>query len=104
MKHTEEQILAKAKEILRDFRGRYYSEECVDGAVFNKADKSYIAKDKNIKGSTWSVCIISLADNHDFLTISDETGEPLYYQNFNTFVFDVEKDERGYFRVGLPRD
>ncbi|WP_379966947.1 hypothetical protein [Epilithonimonas sp. UC225_85] len=104
MKYTEEQILAKAKEIMKDFRGKYYREECVDGAFYKKNDKMISGKNEGKTFSTWTVGILSLADNSDFLTISDETGEPLIYQNFNTFIFDVEKDERGYFRVGLPRD
>ena len=104
MKHTEEQIIAKAKEVLKDFRGKYYSEECINKATFNDKDEIFSGKNKGKITDTWSVSIISLAENLDFLTISDETGEPLYYQNFNTFTFDIEKDERGYFRVGLPRD
>lgn len=104
MKHTEEQILAKAKEILKDFRGKYYREECINKLTFKKTDESFKAKEKDIKDSVWSVSINSLAENLDFLIISDDTGEPLYYQNFNTFTFDIEKDERGYFRVGLSRD
>ena len=104
MKYTEEQITAKAKEVIKDFRGKYYSEECIDGVVFRENKDINFGKLKDQKHSTWIIGVKSLADNEDLLFISDETGEPLYYQNFNTFVFDVEKDERGYFRVGLPRD
>jgi len=104
MKHTEEQILAKAKEIMKDLDGKYYFEDCVAGVVFKKNKISNYGKNIGEKHSTWIIGIKALADNEDLLFISDETGEPLYYQNFNTFVFDVEKDERGYFRVGLPRD
>ena len=104
MKHTEKQITAKAKEVLKDFRGKYYSEECINDAFFDKDSIVDFGKLKGKKHSTWIIGVKSLADNEDLLFISDETGEPLYYQNFNTFVFDVEKDERGYFRVGLPRD
>jgi len=52
----------------------------------------------------WRVSVKAVFDNVDFLIISDETGEPLYYQNFNTYIFDIEKDEKGCFRVGLPRN
>jgi hypothetical protein len=39
-------------------------------------------------------------DNIDFLTISDKTGEPLYYQNFNMIVYEIGKDEKGnYYRI-----
>jgi|GEM_PF-695591 len=104
MKHTEEQILTKAKEVLKDFRGKYYSEDCIKDAFFDKDKISNYGKNKDKKHSTWIIGVESLADNEDLLFISDETGEPLYYQNFNTFTFDIEKDERGYFRVGLSRD
>jgi|688.fasta_scaffold96853_4 hypothetical protein len=104
MKHTEEQIIEKAKEILKDLDGKYYFEDCVNKATFKNIDESFIAKNMDIKGAVWSISIHSLADNLDFLVVSDETGEPLYYMNFNTLVFDIEKDEKGYFRVGLPRD
>ena len=104
MKHTEEQILSKAKKVLKDLDGKYYFDECINDAFFDKGQMSNYGKFKGKKHSTWIIGVKSLADNEDLLFISDETGEPLYYQNFNTFVFDVEKDERGYFRVGLPRD
>lgn len=104
MKHTEEQIVEKAKVILKDFRGKYYSDECIDGTVYRENKNISFGKLKGKKHSTWIIGVKALADNEDLLFISDETGEPLYYQNFNTYTFDVEKDERGYFRVGLPRD
>lgn len=104
MKYTEEQIIAKAKEIMKDLDGKYYFEECVAGVAFRKNKISNYGKNIGEKHSMWIVGIKALADNEDLLFISDETGEPLYYQNFNTFVFDIEKDEKGYFRVGLPRD
>ncbi|MCY0969677.1 hypothetical protein [Chryseobacterium wangxinyae] len=104
MKHTKEQIIARAKEIMKDLDGKYYFEECVDGAFYDENHKIISGKNEGKSYSMWVIRIIALMDNSDFLTISDETGEPLYYQNFNTFVFDIEKDEKGYFRVGLPRD
>lgn len=104
MKYTEEQIISKAKKILKDLDGKYYFEGCINKATFNFEDEIFSGRNKGEILDTWSVSIRSLAENLDFLVISDETGEPLYYQNFNTYVFDIERDERGYFRVGLPRD
>ncbi len=104
MKYTEEDIVAKAKEVMKDLDGKYYFENCIDGGFFEEKHKIISGKNKSKVYSVWIIRIVSLADNSDFLVISDETGEPLYYQNFNTYVFDIERDERGYFRVGLPMD
>ena len=104
MKYTEEKILAKAKKVMKDLRGKFYFEDCVDGATYRKDKDIKYGKLKDKKHSTWIVGIKAFAGNKDLLYISDETGEPLYYMNFNTMVFDIEKDEKGYFRVGLPRD
>ncbi len=104
MKYTEEQILAKAKKVMKDVKGKFYSEDCIEGALYQKADKIISGKNKNKIMPTWSVSIKAIFNNIDILTISDETGEPLFYMNFNTLIFDIEKDEKGYFRVGLPRD
>jgi len=104
MKYTKEQIIARAKEIMKDLDGKYYFEGCVDGAFYDENYKIISGKNEGKSYSMWVIRIIALMDNSDFLTISDETGEPLYYQNFNTYIFDIEKDEKGYFRVGLPRD
>lgn len=104
MKYTEEQILVKAQEIMKDLDGKYYFDNCIDGGFFEEKYKIISGKNKGKICPVWVIRIISLMDNSDFLIISDETGEPLIYQNFNTYIFDVEKDERGYFRVDLPRD
>lgn len=46
------------------------------------------------------VSVKAIFDNLDFLTISDETGELLYYQNFTTKILEIAKDENGkYYRV-----
>jgi hypothetical protein len=103
MKHTEEQILKIAHKVMKDLRGNYYFEDCVDGIAFKNRNVNY-GKYEGKKMAQWIVGIKSLFDNEDLLLISDEDGEPLYYQNFNTFVNEIDKDERGYYRVGLPRD
>lgn len=103
MNYTKEQILDKSETVLKDLKGKYYIKGCVDGAVFNESDE-LLGKNTGKIANTWSVAVKSLAYNRDFLIISDETGEPIYYMNFNTLVSDIDKDEKGYFRVGLPRD
>ncbi len=104
MKNTEEQILAKAKKVMKDLKGKFFYEDCVKDAFFDKNTIVKYGKLKDKKHSIWIIGINAFADNEDLLYISDETGEPIYYMNFNTMVFDIEKDEKGYFRVGLPRD
>ncbi|WP_159247893.1 hypothetical protein ACE1MK_07780 [Tenacibaculum maritimum] len=39
MKHTEEQIIKKAKQIIKDLDGEYYFEDCTDGALFKENEK-----------------------------------------------------------------
>ena len=104
MNYTKEEILDKATTILKDLNGKYYFEGCVDDATYIENKLIAFGRFKDEKQSIWIVMAKAFADNVDLLIISDKTGEPLYYQNFNTFVFDIEKDDKGYFRVGLPRD
>jgi len=98
MIHTEEQILNKVKSILKDLKGEYYKEDCIRKVSFNKEEVPIIFEDKVVSG--WIISINSLFGNIDFLIISDETGEPLYYQNFNYKKIEIAKNEEGkYYRV-----
>ncbi|MDH7913765.1 hypothetical protein [Winogradskyella sp. SYSU M77433] len=100
MNYTEEQIIEKAKQIMKDLRQEFYSEECINGIFFTKEKRLLFGENKDKFDAVWSVGISSFFDNVDFLHISDETGEPLYYQNFNTFVFDIGKDTKErYFKI-----
>ena len=98
MKHTEEQILKKARQILKDLDGEYYKDSCINKISFNKEKEVSRPERKVI--AAWTVSVKAIFDNLDFLTISDETGEPLYYQNFNYSIVEIKKDENGkYYRV-----
>ncbi len=44
MKHTEEQIIKKAKQIIKDFRGKYYFKDCTDGVLFKENEKILYGK------------------------------------------------------------
>lgn len=103
MNHTREQIISKAKKIMKDHLDEYYTEGCVDEELNDPyMELVNYGKYKGEEISLWLVAINSLFDNHNFLFISDETGEPVYYQNFNTFVFDVEKGKDGkYYMVEI---
>jgi hypothetical protein len=93
MKNKKEQILEKAKKILQDLNGNYYKEEDIVKITYH--ENNHVASPKGEIIDTWVVSIDALFDNRDFLTISDETGEPLYYQNFNTKIAKIIKNSQG---------
>ena len=93
MKNTETQIFEKAKIILQDLNPNYFNENDILKITFSEKDK--VARPIGKIIDIWLVSIRSLFDNVDFLTISDETGEPLYYQNFNIAIAEIEKNAQG---------
>lgn len=95
MKYTEQQIKDKADQIMKDLDGKFYFNDCVNKAVFEENEIIFAGKLKGTKHSIWSISIKAVFDHLDFLIISDETGEPLYFMNFNTLTFDIEKDKDG---------
>ncbi|MGG6229634.1 hypothetical protein [Tenacibaculum sp. SDUM215027] len=100
MKHTEEQIIKKAKKIIQDFRGEYYFEDCTDGALFKEKYKIGFGISEGEIIPCWTVFVKAIFDNIDLLFISDETGEPLYYHNFNMILFEIEKNKEGkYYKI-----
>lgn len=103
MKYTKEQILEIADKIMKDLRGKFYFEGCIIDMAFSEQE-TFAGKYKGQIKPQWIVGVKAIFDNEDILMISDEDGEPLYYMNFNTFVYEIAKDEKGYYRVGLPRD
>lgn len=86
MNYTEDQITEKAIKVLSDLNPNYFRAESLDGINYSV--------DRNI----WIICIYdSIFDASDFLTISDETGEPLYYQNFNMIKAEIIKGPDGIY-------
>ena len=99
MKHTEKEVLEITKKVLQGYRKERYKESDIEKIFFDKEDEIMRGENKGKKHPTWTAAIKSLFDNTDFLTISDETGEPLYYQNFNMIVYEIGKDNDGnYYR------
>jgi hypothetical protein len=99
MKHTKEQILETAKKVLQGYRKSRYKESDIEKIVFYEKDELMRTKNRGKFHPTWTAVIKAPFDNTDFLIISDETGEPLYYQNFNMIVYEIGKDDKGnYFR------
>ena len=102
MKHTEEEIINKAKQIMKDLDEEFYLEDCTDGLIFEKDNEILAGKMEGKTIPCWTVFIKAIFDNSDHLFISDETGEPVLYNNFNMILFDIEKDEKGkYHKVEL---
>lgn len=99
MKHTEHEILEKTKKILEAIFKDLYKESDIEKVVFYEKDELIRGQNKGKLHPTWTAVIKAPFDNTDFLTISDDTGEPLYYQNFNMIVYEIGKDVNGnYFR------
>lgn len=99
MKHTEQEILKIARKVLEDFRKGRYKEDDIEKVVFNPKKELYRGDNKGKPHPIWTAIIKAPFDNTDFLAISDETGEPLYYQNFNMIVYEIGNDAEGnYFR------
>lgn len=99
MKHSEQEILEKTKKTLQGIFEDLYKESDIEKVVFNPKKELYRGDNKGKPHPTWTAIIKAPFDNTDFLAISDETGEPLYYQNFNMIVYEIGKDAEGnYFR------
>jgi hypothetical protein len=93
MNYTEEQILEKAKTILQDLQGKFFKEENIDKIWFEEKDE--VARPRGKIMPAWTVSINEpIFDSTNFLTISDETGEPLYIQSSHKVV-EIEKDTDG---------
>ncbi|WP_296146400.1 hypothetical protein [uncultured Flavobacterium sp.] len=97
MKNTEKQILEKTKKVLKDLKGDYYNEKDIVKVMFHEDDE--VARPKGTILNSWVISIDAIFDNRDFLIISDETGEPLYYQNFNMIIAEIEKNSEGKYVI-----
>ncbi len=95
MKYNEEQVVDKAKKIMSDLLGKYYSDQCISTLFFNENELIQHGQFSGQELPCWTVSINSLFDNLDFLFISDKTNEPLYYHNFNMNLYEVLKDSKG---------
>lgn len=98
MKHTEEQMLEKAKKVLKDLQKTSYREENIK-KLWSEDEKLMRGKDKGKLHKCWVISIDEpVFDRSLFLIISDETGEPLYFQSPHR-VSEILKDENGnYYR------
>lgn len=98
MNYTEEQILDKSKQVLKDFKGKYYHEKLIEKVMFDPEEEPIRGESKIIPA--WTIVINEpVFDSLTFLIISDITGEPLYIQTKH-IVSEIAKDQNGkYFRT-----
>jgi hypothetical protein len=97
MKHSQEDILAIAEKVLKSLQKQFYNKENIRGGSFKEEELLRGGKEGDI-APVWTVCIDEpVTDSAIFLTISDETGEPLYIQNKHG-VAEIEKDADGNYR------
>lgn len=102
MKHTEQQIKEIALKVMNDIEFDYDKEIGINYVGF---DKSKDIRRGIFSGKSIPVWLVSFefgkpyfAPEALFLTISDETGEPLYFQH-STAVVEIEKDNnRKYYK------
>ena len=97
MKHTENQILEIAKQVVKDLGPINGNTNKVRSIRFNIEEDLARGADIGKLHPCWIIFIDSLFDNTDILTISDESGEPLYYQNFNMATIEIKKDANGIY-------
>ena len=95
MNYTEQQMLDKAKVIIKDLQGELYKEENIRKVRYDAKRVMSRGKHKDKEHPSWVVVIDDpVFDTTDFLTISDETGEPLYIQSKHA-VYEIAKDSEG---------
>lgn len=95
MKHTEEQMMSKVKQVLSDLQGSFFKEENLKKIVFEPNRVPRIADNEGKITPCWIAVIDDpIFDTSVFLTISDETGEPLYIQNKHS-VEEIAKNSDG---------
>lgn len=95
MKYTEQEILEIARKVLKCLRSDRFKEDDIENTFFSKEKELYRGENEGKNHPCWTIAIKAPFENTDFLTISDETGEPLYYQNFNMIIYEIEKDING---------
>jgi hypothetical protein len=98
MIHTKEEILIIAHTVMKDLEKQFYKKENILGASFKKEEELMRGNRIGEMAALWIVSIIEpIFDNAVFLTISDETGEPLYIQNKHS-VAEIVKDANGNYK------
>lgn len=90
---TKEKILEKTHMIMKDLQGKRYKETCVRKINFHK--KNDTLHSQELTSDVWVISLNSIFDKIDFLTVSDETGEPVFIRRFSYQVQEIKKDSNG---------
>ncbi|MEE1897464.1 hypothetical protein GN157_09000 [Flavobacterium rakeshii] len=98
MNHTKQQIREIAIKVLNDIENTFNVDK-IENVFYIENEEIYEGVNKGKIMPCWGVSIIAICDNADYLTILDETGEPLYYQNFNTIIYGIDKDANGKYFI-----
>jgi hypothetical protein len=69
MKHTKEQIVSKAKQIMKDLDGQFYIDDCVEEALFLKDEPIEFGNSEGKLRDQWVVLVKAIFDNSDHLYI-----------------------------------
>jgi|GEM_PF-4003079 len=99
MKHTEKDILDKAKIVIEEACTHVGYQ--MGRVIFHEKERVHYGKYKGQILSTWVVTIEVISvlgkdyDTDDFITINDEDGEPLHYQTKHQ-TFEFEKTDNVY--------
>jgi hypothetical protein len=98
MIHTKEEILILAHKVMNDLEKQFYQKDAIKGASFKEDEVLMRGPRRGEKAPLWTIAMIEPHfETAVFLTISDETGEPLYIQNKHG-VAEIEKDAGGNYR------
>ena len=97
MIHTKEEIKIILDTLYKDLESSYNED---DIHIYYKEEIELARGDiEGGKTNVWKVSIEDrLFETVDFLTISDETGEPLYFQTKHR-VFEIEKNENDKYQI-----
>lgn len=80
MNHAEQEIIEKAEAVTKDLFGHSYRSGQVVKAMYNPNEELLRGEGTSI--AAWTAVINEpVTDSFIFLTISDDTGEPLYIQS-----------------------
>jgi len=100
MKHTEAEILAKGKIVLKDIQGEYYNEKYIEGIRFHQEAPISLPDERVVP--VWIIYVREpLFDSSVFLMISDDTAEPLCIRSKYSTVT-LTKNTEGVYCVKFP--
>lgn len=103
MNYTKEQILELALKTLKDINFECDRNIDIKNISFNESEKPPQGEFGDKEIPTWTATVehgklLFGESRSGFLIISDETGEPLYFQTSMVTLMEIEKDENGNYK------